>query len=41
MRAAAALVSPSGAAAKIVERVTALTAARVADSAGPNELARD
>jgi len=41
MRAAAALVTPSGAAAKIVERVTALAAARVADSAGPNELARD
>jgi UDP-N-acetylglucosamine--N-acetylmuramyl-(pentapeptide) pyrophosphoryl-undecaprenol N-acetylglucosamine transferase len=41
MRAAAALVTPSGAAAKIVERITALAAARVADSAGPNELARD
>jgi UDP-N-acetylglucosamine--N-acetylmuramyl-(pentapeptide) pyrophosphoryl-undecaprenol N-acetylglucosamine transferase len=41
MRAAAALVSTAGAAAKIVERITALAAARVADSAGPNELVRD
>jgi UDP-N-acetylglucosamine--N-acetylmuramyl-(pentapeptide) pyrophosphoryl-undecaprenol N-acetylglucosamine transferase len=41
MSAAAALVSPAGAAAKIVDRVTALAAARVVDSAGPNELARD
>jgi UDP-N-acetylglucosamine--N-acetylmuramyl-(pentapeptide) pyrophosphoryl-undecaprenol N-acetylglucosamine transferase len=41
MRAAAALVAPAGAAAKIVERVTGLVAARVADSAGPNELVRD
>jgi UDP-N-acetylglucosamine--N-acetylmuramyl-(pentapeptide) pyrophosphoryl-undecaprenol N-acetylglucosamine transferase len=41
MRAAAGLVLPVGAAGEIVERITALAAARVADSAGPNELARD
>jgi UDP-N-acetylglucosamine--N-acetylmuramyl-(pentapeptide) pyrophosphoryl-undecaprenol N-acetylglucosamine transferase len=41
MRAAAALVAPAGAAAKIVDRITALHGARVADSASPNGLARD
>jgi UDP-N-acetylglucosamine--N-acetylmuramyl-(pentapeptide) pyrophosphoryl-undecaprenol N-acetylglucosamine transferase len=41
MRAAAALVSPGGAAAKIVERITALLGPRVADSGSPNELVRD
>jgi UDP-N-acetylglucosamine--N-acetylmuramyl-(pentapeptide) pyrophosphoryl-undecaprenol N-acetylglucosamine transferase len=41
MRAAAGRVAPAGAAAKIVDRITALVGARVGDSASPNELARD
>jgi len=41
MRAAAAVVSPVGAANRIVERITALLGARVADSGSPNEEARD
>jgi UDP-N-acetylglucosamine--N-acetylmuramyl-(pentapeptide) pyrophosphoryl-undecaprenol N-acetylglucosamine transferase len=41
MRTAAAALSPGGAAAKIVERITALLGARVGDSAGPNEVVRD
>jgi len=40
MRAAAGMLSPAGAATKIVERIVALAGARVADSAGPNEVAR-
>jgi UDP-N-acetylglucosamine:LPS N-acetylglucosamine transferase len=40
MRAAAAHV-PRDAGRQIVERITALLAARVVDSAGPNEVARD
>jgi UDP-N-acetylglucosamine--N-acetylmuramyl-(pentapeptide) pyrophosphoryl-undecaprenol N-acetylglucosamine transferase len=41
MRTAAAVLSPGGAAAKIVDRVTALVRARVADSGSPNDIARD
>jgi len=41
MRAAAAALSPSGAAGRIVERITALLATRVLDSGGPNAVARD
>jgi UDP-N-acetylglucosamine--N-acetylmuramyl-(pentapeptide) pyrophosphoryl-undecaprenol N-acetylglucosamine transferase len=41
MRAAAALLAPGGAAAKIVDRITALLGARVVDSSSPNEVARD
>jgi UDP-N-acetylglucosamine--N-acetylmuramyl-(pentapeptide) pyrophosphoryl-undecaprenol N-acetylglucosamine transferase len=41
MRAAAASLSPSGAAARIVERITALLAPRVVFSGSPNEDARD
>ncbi len=41
MRTAAAVLSPSGAAAKIVDRVTALVRARVASSGSPNDMARD
>ncbi len=41
MRAAAALASPAGAGAKIVDRITALLGPRVADSGSPNELVRD
>jgi hypothetical protein len=41
MRAAAAAVSPGGAATRIVERITALLNSRVADSAGTNGLVRD
>ncbi len=41
MRAAAAAVSPGGAAARIVERITALRNSRVGDSAGTNGVVRD
>jgi UDP-N-acetylglucosamine--N-acetylmuramyl-(pentapeptide) pyrophosphoryl-undecaprenol N-acetylglucosamine transferase len=41
MRAAAAALAPSGATAKIVERITALLAPRVGDSASPKPIARD
>jgi UDP-N-acetylglucosamine--N-acetylmuramyl-(pentapeptide) pyrophosphoryl-undecaprenol N-acetylglucosamine transferase len=41
MRAAAAFLSPGGAGAAIVDRVTALLGPRVVDSRSPNEEARD
>jgi UDP-N-acetylglucosamine--N-acetylmuramyl-(pentapeptide) pyrophosphoryl-undecaprenol N-acetylglucosamine transferase len=41
MRAAAAALSPAGAAARIVDRITALLSPRVLDSGGPNEVVRE